>query len=68
MYKAKGGGNNHPKGKIMENRKIYTIKNTECNERCEIVLTKKEYDIIMRYCNIINELWTTPISPPLEKC
>ena len=52
----------------MEQRKMYIVQNYNCDEHYEIMLTEKEYNAVMRYYSIIDDMGASnEYSPPIEK-
>lgn len=53
----------------MEQRKIYIVQNYNCDdEHYEIILTEREYNAVMRYYDIIDNMGASnEYSPPIEK-
>ena len=53
---------------IMEQRKMYIVQNYNCDEHYEIMLTEKEYNAVMRYYDIIDNMGiSNECSPPIDK-
>ena len=52
----------------MEQRKIYIVQNYNGVEHYEIMLTEREYNAVMQYYNIIDNMGASnEYSPPIEK-
>ena len=52
----------------MEQKKIYIVQNYNYDEYYEMILTKKEYNAVMRYYAIIDSMGASnDYSPPIEK-